>query len=352
MDSEPLLDIARTARQHAYAPYSRFEVGAALLTVSGRVFTGCNVENLSFGLTICAERAAVCAAIAAGEREFVRIAVVADSVTPVSPCGACRQVLVEFGSDVEMVSSTLAGETYRALVSELLPRAREGILERKLFPRRTVFVYPKRYDVIVIGAGHAGIEAASAAARLGCETLLLTQNADSVGQMSCNPAIGGQAKGQMVREIDALGGVMGLNTDATGIQFRMLNAAKGPSVRSPRAQCDKKAYQFRAKAVLERTDRLDLKQANVTGLLVQDDSARGVECDFGLQFHAAAVVVTTGTFMRGLLHIGLHNKGRRPNGGRCVHDQRFATGTRVRSRTIQNRHTVSASWSDNRFLEM
>src|SRR6266853_5922946 len=125
-----------------------------------------------------------------------------------------------------------------------------------------MFVYPKTFDVVVIGAGHAGIEAAAAAARLGCQTLMLTQNLDSVGQMSCNPAIGGQAKGQMVREIDALGGFMGLNTDATAIQYRMLNARKGPSVRSPRAQCDKKAYQFRAKAILERRRMLDLKQGN------------------------------------------------------------------------------------------
>src|SRR5438477_8269281 len=119
-------------------------------------------------------------------------------------------------------------------------------------------LHPKAYDVIVIGAGHAGIEAALASARLGCETLMLTQNLDSIGQMSCNPAIGGQAKGQMVREIDAMGGFMGLNTDATAIQFRMLNARKGPSVRSPRAQCDKKAYQFRAKVTLERQTSLDL----------------------------------------------------------------------------------------------
>src|SRR6187401_3331342 len=127
-----------------------------------------------------------------------------------------------------------------------------------------MFVDPTHYDVIVIGAGHAGIEAASAAARLGCTTVMLTQNLDSIGQMSCNPAIGGQAKGQMVREVDALGGFMGLNTDATSIQFRMLNARKGPSVRSPRAQCDKKAYQFRAKAALERQPNLHLMQGNVT----------------------------------------------------------------------------------------
>src|SRR3954467_15460767 len=175
-----------------------------------------------------------------------------------------------------------------------------------------MFTYPKTYDVVVIGAGHAGIEAAAAAARLGCETLMLTQNLDSVGQMSCNPAIGGQAKGQMVREIDALGGVMALNTDATSIQFRMLNARKGPSVRSPRAQCDKKAYQFRAKAILERTLRLDLKQGNAVRILVGEDGACGVETDFGLRLEGRSVVVTTGTFMRGLLHVGLQNK----SGGR------------------------------------
>ena len=170
------------------------------------------------------------------------------------------------------------------------------------------FDYPKPYDVIVIGAGHAGIEAAMAASRLGCETLLLTQNADTVGQMSCNPAIGGLAKGHMVREIDALGGVMGLNTDATGIQFRMLNARKGPSVRAPRAQCDKKAYQFRLKHLLERQPRLDLKQGNVTRLFVENDAVAGIETNLGLRFRGSAVVVTTGTFMRGLLHVGLKNQ--------------------------------------------
>jgi tRNA uridine 5-carboxymethylaminomethyl modification enzyme len=203
------------------------------------------------------------------------------------------------------------------------------------------FVYPKNYDVIVIGAGHAGIEAAMASARLGCETLLLTQNADTVGQMSCNPAIGGLAKGHMVREIDALGGAMGLNTDATGIQFRMLNATKGPSVRAPRAQCDKKAYQFRMKAILERQPQLDIKQGNVTRLLTGDSGVEGVETNLGISFHAPAVVVTTGTFMRGLLHVGLRNQ----TGGRlgdtvstfsdCLRDLgfevgRFKTGTPCR----------------------
>ena len=210
-----------------------------------------------------------------------------------------------------------------------------------------MFDYPKKYDVIVVGAGHAGIEAASAAARLGCETLILTQNLDSVGQMSCNPAIGGQAKGQMVREIDALGGVMGLNTDATSIQFRMLNARKGPSVRSPRAQCDKKAYQFRAKAVLERTPHLDLKQGNAVRILVDDNGACGVETDLGLRLLGRSIVITTGTFMRGLLHVGLQNKagGRMGDSFSTLSDSlrelgfevgRFKTGTpcRLHGRTI------------------
>ncbi len=210
-----------------------------------------------------------------------------------------------------------------------------------------MFTYPKTYDVIVIGAGHAGIEAASAAARLCCQTLMLTQNLDSAGQMSCNPAIGGQAKGQMVREIDALGGVMGLNTDATSIQFRMLNARKGPSVRSPRAQCDKKAYQFRAKAALERTPNLDLKQGNAVRILVDDDGASGVETNFGLRVLGRAVVITTGTFMRGLLHVGLQNQagGRMGDSFSTLSDSlrelgfevgRFKTGTpcRLHGKTI------------------
>jgi tRNA uridine 5-carboxymethylaminomethyl modification enzyme len=171
-----------------------------------------------------------------------------------------------------------------------------------------MFTLPTVYDVVVLGAGHAGMEAGLAAARLGCSVLLLTQNLDSVGQMSCNPAIGGQAKGQIVREIDALGGLMGLNTDATGIQFRMLNAKKGPSVRSPRAQCDKKAYQFRAKAELERTENLTLCQGNAVRILRDGNGVSGVETSLGLRILARAVVVTTGTFMRGLLHVGLQNQ--------------------------------------------
>ena len=210
-----------------------------------------------------------------------------------------------------------------------------------------MFTYPTTYDVLVIGAGHAGIEAASAAARLGCRTLMLTQNLDSVGQMSCNPAIGGQAKGQIVREIDALGGVMGLNSDATTIQFRMLNARKGPSVRSPRAQCDKKAYQFRAKAELERTPNLDLKQGNAVRILVNDNGVAGIETNLGLRVLARSLVSTTGTFMRGLLHVGLQNQsgGRMGDSSSSLSDSlrelgfevgRFKTGTpcRLHGRTI------------------
>lgn len=167
-----------------------------------------------------------------------------------------------------------------------------------------MFVYPKRYEVIVVGAGHAGVEAALAAARMGCQALLLTMNLDTIGQMSCNPAIGGLAKGHLAREIDALGGEMGKNTDLTGIQFRMLNTKKGPAVWAPRAQCDKKAYQFRLKWVCERQPGLDCKQSHTVKILFANGKVYGVESDLGVQFHGSAVVLTTGTFLRGLMHVG------------------------------------------------
>ena len=164
------------------------------------------------------------------------------------------------------------------------------------------------FDVLVVGAGHAGIEAALAASRLGCSVAVLTHNLDTIGQMSCNPAIGGLAKGHIVREIDALGGAMGLNTDATAIQFRMLNASKGPSVRAPRAQCDKTAYRARMKMVLETAPGIRLFQGDVVKLLVNgEQQVTGAVTSLDYTICARSVVICSGTFMQGLLHVGLQH---------------------------------------------
>jgi tRNA uridine 5-carboxymethylaminomethyl modification enzyme len=208
------------------------------------------------------------------------------------------------------------------------------------------------YDVIVIGAGHAGTEAAAAAARLGAQTALLTTNIDTVGQMSCNPAIGGVAKGQIVREVDALGGLMGRAIDATGIQFRLLNRRKGPAMHSPRAQADKKAYQVHVKFLIEQQSNLDLRQETVTDLITDSDGDHtrivGVRVHGDAEYRAPTVILTTGTFLKAIMHTGeSQSSGGRAGEGtttgisgalhRLGFDvQRFKTGTpaRLNGRTI------------------
>lgn len=199
-----------------------------------------------------------------------------------------------------------------------------------------------KYDVIVIGGGHAGCEAAAAAARMGAKTCLVTMDMNKLAQMSCNPAVGGIAKGQIVREIDALGGKMGLVTDATSIQFRMLNRGKGPAVWSPRAQCDRGKFIWEWRTQLDRTDNLDIWQDEACELIVENGEAVGVETVWGVTLRAKAVVITAGTFLNGLMHVGKH----KVPGGRCaepavlhftesitrhgITSQRMKTGTPVR----------------------
>ena len=208
---------------------------------------------------------------------------------------------------------------------------------------------PERYDVIVIGGGHAGTEAAALAARAGARTLLLTQNLETIGQMSCNPAIGGIAKGTVVREVDALGGIMGRATDLARIQFRMLNRSKGPAVWSPRAQCDRGLYRRAVRKLLERRSNLQLVQGTVAGLAMQGGEVRGVETQDGRRFSARAVVLTAGTFLRGMIHLGLDTRVPAGRAGdtpsvelaQVIQDigvtvQRFKTGTppRIDGRSV------------------
>lgn len=199
-----------------------------------------------------------------------------------------------------------------------------------------------KYDVIVIGGGHAGCEAACAAARMGAKTCLVTMDMNKIGQMSCNPAVGGIAKGQIVREIDALGGEMALVTDATSIQFRMLNCGKGPAVWSPRAQCDRGKFIWEWRTRLDRVDNLDIWQDEACELLVENGEAVGVETVWGVTFRAKAVIITAGTFLNGLMHVGR----KKVPGGRCaepavlnftesitrhgITSERMKTGTPVR----------------------
>src|SRR3954468_19916133 len=178
--------------------------------------------------------------------------------------------------------------------------------------RRPPMLYPEEFDVIVVGGGHAGTEAALAAARMGCKTLLLTHNIETLGQMSCNPSIGGIGKGHLVKEVDALGGAMAIATDEAGIQFRILNASKGPAVRATRAQADRVLYKQAIRQRLETQRHLTLFQQAVEDVSVEGDRVVGVRTQLGVEFRAAAVVLTTGTFLAGLIHVGLthHTAGR------------------------------------------
>ncbi len=186
--------------------------------------------------------------------------------------------------------------------------------------------FQNTFDVIVVGGGHAGTEAALAAARIGASTLLLTQNIETLGQMSCNPAIGGIGKGHLVKEVDALGGAMAKAADLAGIQFRTLNASKGPAVRATRAQADRSLYKQAIRMMLENQPNLTLFQQTVTDLIVQGDTVRGLKTQMGLDFHAHSVVLTTGTFLGGKIHIGLQNY----SGGRAGDAASIALAERLR----------------------
>ncbi|HEY4713111.1 MAG TPA: FAD-dependent oxidoreductase, partial [Aquirhabdus sp.] len=186
--------------------------------------------------------------------------------------------------------------------------------------------YPKSYDVIVIGGGHAGTEAALAAARMGRQTLLLTHNIETLGQMSCNPAIGGIGKSHLVREIDAMGGAMALATDHAGIQFRVLNSRKGAAVRATRAQADRILYKAVIRSMLENQPNLDIFQQAADDLIVEGDTVKGVVTQSGIRFDARTVVLTSGTFLGGIIHIGMQQS----RGGRAGDPPSIALADRLR----------------------
>ncbi len=210
--------------------------------------------------------------------------------------------------------------------------------------------YPSEFDVIVIGGGHAGTEAALAAARRGSHTLLLTHNLETLGQMSCNPSIGGIGKGHLVKEIDALGGAMAAAADEAGIQFRILNASKGPAVRATRAQADRVLYRQAIRSRLENQPNLWLFQQAVDDLILDGDRIKGVVTQLGVRFQARAVILTTGTFLGGLVHVGLQNYAggtrRRPAGrhARCSIARAASAG-----RASEDRNATPSGWADDRF---
>ena len=207
------------------------------------------------------------------------------------------------------------------------------------------------FDVVVIGAGHAGCEAAFISARMGAKTALVTLDVNSIGQMSCNPAIGGIAKGHLVREIDALGGIMGQVIDATGIQFRLLNRSRGPAVQSPRAQADRNLYRRAMRSELSKTENLSIIGGEVCDLVIQNQRITGIELADGTRLNAKAVVLTTGTFLNGLIHVGKRTfQAGRSGEPASIRLANSVRGIGFRTGRPQNRNPTATRWEDDRLL--